>query len=165
MIKALFDEVLHIFEGYIAEAPATVVEIVVDSVFGDVFREKALEGLHLLLNDAVEVDLHGLDERGLILLVEYVDAVGQLPLDGVHELGHGRVFFGNHVLMLPQCMRLQKERGDAHGKRAAVGIHLVDHLLITHLQVFLEKTVAVQFSQVYEHVTRTLLCEFVSRDI
>ena len=82
---------MQILKSYISIAASTVVEIVVDGIFGDLFRQKALESLELLTYDAVEVKFHGIYELGLILLVEDVNAIGEFTLDRADKLRHSGV--------------------------------------------------------------------------
>jgi hypothetical protein len=82
---------LKILKSYISIAASTVVEIVVDGIFSDLFRQKALESLELLTYDAVEVKFHGIYELGLILLVEDVNAIWEFALDRADKLRHSGV--------------------------------------------------------------------------
>jgi hypothetical protein len=114
LIKALLDQILQILNCNIPnKAASTEVEIIINRLFGDFFRYKALKRRELLLNDAVKVEFHRVDELSLILLVEDVDAVGQLPPDRADELRHPRVLLLLEGLVLPEGVGLQKQGGGA----------------------------------------------------
>jgi hypothetical protein len=114
LIKALLDQILQILNCNIPnKAASTEVEIIINRLFGDFFRYKALKRRELLLNDAVKVEFHRVDELSLILLVEDVDAVGQLPPDRADELRHRRVLFLLEGLVLPEGVGLQEQGGGA----------------------------------------------------
>jgi hypothetical protein len=114
LIKTLLDQILQILNCNIPnKAAATEVKIIINRLFGDFFGYKALKCRELLLNDPVKVEFHRVDELSLILLVEDVDAVGQLPPDRADELRHRRVLFRYESLVLPQGVGLQEQGGGA----------------------------------------------------
>jgi hypothetical protein len=112
LIKALLDQILQILNCNIPnKAASTEVEIIINRLFRNFFGYKALKCRELLLNDPVKVEFHRVDELSLVLLVEDVDAVRQLPPDRADELRHRRVLLEG--LVLPEGVGLQEQRGGA----------------------------------------------------
>jgi hypothetical protein len=114
LIKTLLDQILQILNCNIPnKAASTEVKIIINCLFGDFFGHKALKRRELLLNDAVKVEFHRVDELSLVLLVEDVDAVGQLPPDRADELRYRRVLLVLEGLVLPQGVGLQEQGSHA----------------------------------------------------
>jgi hypothetical protein len=132
LIKALLDQILQILNSNIPnKAASTEVKIIINRLFRNFFGYKALKCRELLLNDAVKIKFHRVDELSLVLLVEDVDAVGQLPPDRADELRHPRVLLLLEGLVLPEGVGLQEQGSHAQGEGGAVGVNGVDDLLVS----------------------------------